>query len=94
MQAFGGALGAGCQETKKGKKYSNIIKLLGIPLGTVKSIMRKHKLHGTTVTLRRSGCPRKTTVREDKAIIQEVGKNCIILSRKIQQMVSQDFKKK
>ena len=81
------------EKQKKGEKYSDIVKLLGIPLGTVKSIMWKHKLHGTTVTLRCSSCPRKTTVCEDKAIIQEVGKNCKIMSWKIQQMVGQDFKK-
>ncbi|XP_010902561.2 high mobility group protein 1.2-like [Esox lucius] len=60
------------QRYKLGEGYKKISNTLGIPLSTVKSIIKKWKVYGTTETLPRSGRPSKISSWAKKILALEL----------------------
>ena len=62
-----------------GDGYKYISKALNIPWSTVKAIMRKWKVYGTTKTLPRSGCPSKLDGQAMRRLIREATKRLMTM---------------
>ena len=59
---------------RSGEGYKKISKALNIPWSTVKSIIKKWKVYGTTQNLLRAGRPPKLSSQVRRALVREASK--------------------
>ena len=74
---------------RAGEGYKKISKALIIPLSTVKSIIKKWKMHHTTQTLPRSGRPPKLSSWASRKLVRDVTLKPTMTLRDLQSSVSE-----
>ena len=66
---------------RAGEGYQHISAALKVPKNTVSSIILKSKMFGTTKTLLRAGRPAKLSNQGTRALVREVTKNPVTLTK-------------
>ncbi len=74
---------------RSGEGYKKISKALNIPWSTVKSIIKKWKVYGTTQNLLRAGCPPKLSSRVRRALVREASKRPMTTLKDLQRSMAE-----
>ncbi|RXG71719.1 hypothetical protein Avbf_06243, partial [Armadillidium vulgare] len=72
---------------ESGRTKTEIAKTLGIQVATVRRWIVRHEKEGNLCDRPKPGAPRRTTLNEDKKIIQETNKNPFTNSRAIKRAI-------
>ena len=74
---------------RSGEGYKKISKALNIPWSTVKSIIKKWKVYGTTQNLLRAGRPPKLNSRVRMALVREASKRPMTTLKDLQRSMAE-----
>ncbi|XP_018614451.2 uncharacterized protein LOC108938391 [Scleropages formosus] len=80
------------EKHKCGEGYKKISNTLNIPLGTVRSIIKKWQVYHTTQTLPRSGRPSKLSNQAKKRLVQDVTVKPTITLKELQKSIAETGK--